>query len=426
MVTIAGGRYRIVRRVGGGAFGEVFIVQATRTSTHAKEGELMAAKFEPLKSSHQPHLFHEARVYTSLGRDVTTVGIPRVKWYGVEGDYNVLVMDLVGPSLSELLDFCHGRFNLKTVLLLADQLICRLQFIHTCGYLHRDLKPDNFAMGRGKFAHHLYMLDFGLAKRYCDNKTGRHIPYRDGKSLTGTARYVSLNTHLGMQQSRRDDIEGAAFVLIYLAKGHLPWQNVKCTTKAEKYERIKSMKVSTPPHVLCAKMASCFAQLLVYARSLDFEAEPDYEYCRKLFSDEFEQQGFDPDYRYCWLPGAAGTTDGMGSSSTLSRGSSFDFANGGGGGAAATDSAAATGTGIAMSPRSTRRSDSSFSNSFQMGSPHGSGVFMRRGMRRSSSVPQADEPDNWRASPSPGALRYHVSPPAALQSPGAHPLDDIQ
>jgi len=421
MVTIAGGRYKIIRRVGGGAFGEVYIVKATRNSTHAQEGEELAAKFEPLKSSHQPHLFHEARVYTSLGRDVTTVGIPRVKWYGVEGDYNVLVMDLVGPSLSELLDYCHGRFTMKTVLMLADQLLCRLQFVHTCGYLHRDLKPDNFAMGRGKLAHHLYMLDFGLAKRYADVRQGRHIPYRDGKSLTGTARYVSLNTHLGIQQSRRDDIEGAAFVLIYLAKGHLPWQNVKCTTKAEKYERIKSMKISTPPHVLCARMPPCFAELLSYARKLDFEQAPDYDYCRRIFQEELESQGVTVDYRYCWLPGAQGDL----STSSLSRRSSIADIPGGVGGA---DSSVNFGSGIALSPHSTRRSDS-FSTGF--GSPHGSGIFMRRGMRRSSSAVVMDDPNAWRSqngSPGPAGLRSSSpqSHPMRAASPGAHPLDDIQ
>jgi casein kinase 1 len=413
MVTIAGGRYRILRRVGGGAFGEVYIVQATRNSTHAQEGDLLAAKFEPLKSSHQPHLFHEARVYTSLGRDVTTVGIPRVKWYGVEGDFNVLVVDLVGPSLSELLDFCHGRFSMKTVLMLADQLMCRLQFVHTCGYLHRDLKPDNFAMGRGKLAHHLYMLDFGLAKRYADVKQGRHIPYRDGKSLTGTARYVSLNTHLGIQQSRRDDIEGAAFVLIYLAKGHLPWQNVKCTTKAEKYERIKSMKVSTSPQNLCARMPACFGELLSYARKLDFEQAPDYDYCRRIFHEEMESRGYAQDFKYCWLPGVAGDA-----ASNSSRRSSEVGRN--------DSSVDMGGSGIALSPRSTRRSDS-FSTGF--GSPHGSGIFMRRGMRRSSSAALVD--DGWKHQGSPGrspgqhGIGGRTSPGRAA-SPGAHPLDEIQ
>jgi serine/threonine protein kinase len=421
MVTIAGGRFRVLRRLGGGAFGEVYVVQTTRATTHCAEGELLAAKFEPLKSSHQPHLFHEARVYSSLARDVITVGIPRVRWYGVEGDFNVLVMDLAGPSLSELLDFCHGRFSLKSVLMLADQAISRLEFVHTCGYLHRDLKPDNFAMGRGKLAHHLYLLDFGLAKRYADPKAGRHIQYRDGKSLTGTARYVSLNTHLGIQQSRRDDIEGLGFVLIYLARGHLPWQNVRCTSKQEKYEKIKTMKISTPPQVLCSKLPNCFAELLQYARRLEFETAPDYDYCRRLFSDELEHQGFQHDYRYSWLPGPSTTTEH--STSTLSRGSSQEF-----NGALASDGAVG-GTSIALSPRSSRRSmDSHTSGPF---SPHGSGVFVRR-MRRSSTAVMDDDSPNGAGIPvghwSPNRTAHHGSPHSGLGGGEAegHPLDALQ
>jgi casein kinase 1 len=441
MVTIAGGRYRVLRRIGGGAFGEVFVVQAMRTSTHTQEGELLAAKFEPLKSSHQPHLFHEARVYTSIGRDTVTVGIPRVKWYGVEGDYNVLVMDLLGPSLSELLDYCHGRFSLKTVLMLADQMICRLEFVHTCGFLHRDLKPDNFAMGRGRLSHHLYLLDFGLAKRFADVKHNKHIPYRDGKSLTGTARYVSLNTHLGIQQSRRDDIEGLAFVLIYLARGHLPWQNVKCTTKQEKYERIKAMKLATPPSVLCSKLPPCFSEMLTYSRKLDFEQVPDYDYCRRVFSEEFDAQGLVLDYRYSWIPGAASTHATEMSTSSLSRNSSFAAEGGNGYDRAASDGPELGGSGTALSPRSTRRSEGGSHSSGNF-SPQGSGIFVRRPMRRASSAQINDDesPDGttlpgstsplWSArqySPKSQQLHHHNSNAINSRriSTDAHPLDEL-
>ena len=139
-------------------------------------------------------------------------------------------------------------------------------------------------MGAGTKAHRLYLIDFGLAKKYVQ-KEGIHISYRDDKNLTGTARYASLNTHLGIEQGRRDDLEGVANVLIYLIKGYLPWQNLKATNKKEKYEKIMEKKLGTPLEVLCKDIPQQFRDLLVYSRNLEFEDVPDYGYLRGLFED---------------------------------------------------------------------------------------------------------------------------------------------
>uniref|UniRef100_A0A452UTC8 non-specific serine/threonine protein kinase n=1 Tax=Ursus maritimus TaxID=29073 RepID=A0A452UTC8_URSMA len=228
------------------------------------------------------------------------VGIPTIRWCGAEGDYNVMVMELLGPSLEDLFNFCSRKFSLKTVLLLADQMISRIEYIHSKNFIHRDVKPDNFLMGLGKKGNLVYIIDFGLAKKYRDARTHQHIPYRENKNLTGTARYASINTHLGIEQSRRDDLESLGYVLMYFNLGSLPWQGLKAATKRQKYERISEKKMSTPIEVLCKSYPSEFATYLNFCRSLRFDDKPDYSYLRQLFRNLFHRQGFSYDYVFDW------------------------------------------------------------------------------------------------------------------------------
>ncbi|KAH8149111.1 uncharacterized protein LAJ45_06650 [Morchella importuna] len=285
-----GNKYRIGRKIGSGSFGDIYL------GTNIISGEEIAIKLESVKAKH-PQLEYEARVYKSLAGGV---GIPFVRWFGTECDYNAMVLDLLGPSLEDLFNFCNRKFSLKTVLLLADQLISRIEYIHAKSFIHRDIKPDNFLMGIGKRGNQVNVIDFGLAKKYRDPKTHFHIPYRENKNLTGTARYASINTHLGVEQSRRDDMESLGYVMLYFCRGSLPWQGLKAATKKQKYDRIMEKKMTTPTEVLCRGFPNEFAIYLNYTRSLRFDDKPDYSYLRKIFRDLFVREGFQYDYVFDW------------------------------------------------------------------------------------------------------------------------------
>ncbi|KAA0195488.1 hypothetical protein HAZT_HAZT010269 [Hyalella azteca] len=250
----------------------------------------VAIKLEQMKARH-PQLLYESKVYKILQGGV---GIPHIRWFGQEQSYNILVMDLLGPSLEDLFNFCSRRFTMKTVLMLADQMIARVEFIHTKNFIHRDIKPDNFLMGIGRHCNKLFLIDFGLAKKYRDTRTRTHIPYREDKNLTGTARYASINAHLGIEQSRRDDIESLGYVLMYFNRGSLPWQGLKAATKKQKYEKISEKKMSTPA------FPAEFAMYLNYCRGLRFDEPPDYMYLRQLFRILFRTLHHQYDYTFDW------------------------------------------------------------------------------------------------------------------------------
>ncbi|KAG4305844.1 hypothetical protein PORY_000754 [Pneumocystis oryctolagi] len=290
-----GNKYRIGRKIGSGSFGDIYLARFN-SGTNIISGEEIAIKLESSKVKH-PQLEYEARVYKALAGGV---GIPFVRWFGTECDYNAMVMDLLGPSLEDLFNFCNRKFSLKTVLLLADQLISRIEYIHAKSFIHRDIKPDNFLMGIGKRGNQVNVIDFGLAKKFRDPKTHLHIPYKENKNLTGTARYASINTHLGVEQSRRDDLESLGYVMMYFCRGSLPWQGLKAATKKQKYDRIMEKKMTTPTEVLTRGFPNEFAIYLNYTRSLRFDDKPDYSYLRKLFRDLFVREGFQYDYVFDW------------------------------------------------------------------------------------------------------------------------------
>lgn len=307
--SIFQGKFTLDKLLGKGGFGEVW--QGTQVST----GERVALKLE--RNSGRSFLFHEARVMQDLqtfSPGAPAAGLPTLKYFGQEGDYRVLIMTIHGPSLEDLHEHL-GKFSLKTTAMLADQMISRLEYVHSVGYVHRDLKPDNFLMGIGKLSHHVYLIDYGLSTKFTSTTTGQHREITSGRNFVGTTRYASLRTHQGFSQSRRDDMEQLAYILIYLYRGRLPWSGLQVKDRDEKERAIGELKEKLPTPKICDRCPRQFEDLLLYSRKMEFEEQPQYEMCRMLMASVLDELGptlGKNDFEYDWVtkkqPAATATT----------------------------------------------------------------------------------------------------------------------
>ena len=294
-VIIINQRYRLIKQIGKGSFGEIYYAREI-VPPHRH----VAVKLE-YKEASMKLLQYEAELCRRLFSPDR--GIPEIYWCGAQDDYYIVAMEMLGPSISLLYDLCFKDFSLKTVTMIAIQMLQIIQYIHNRGVIHRDIKPDNILIGLHD--QRLRLIDYGLAKYYMSK--ARHIPFKQHNRMIGTARYSSINSHLGYELSRRDDLESLGYVLIYLFKGRLPWQRPASTvsgvklTKDQQFALITKIKQQTKVDELCHGLPPQFTMYMNYVKGLEFTDKPDYAYLHSLFREILVQQHWELDYDYDWI-----------------------------------------------------------------------------------------------------------------------------
>ena len=281
-------RYKLIKRLGSGSFGKIYSAECNN--------QYYAIKLEE-KNKGQNLLENEAYIMSYLHGP----GLPYVKSYGYSNKYNILVMELMGKSLEDIFEsFVVKKMSPRCVCNIGYQMIEILEFIHNKHVIHRDIKPDNFVVGLKEKRKYIYILDFGLSKKYRSSRTLQHYQKVKNKNLTGTARYASINALNGLTQSRRDDLEAIGYVLMYFLRGRLPWQGIPVKNKEDRYRKIMEKKIATSADELCRGFPSEFAEYINYTRNLEYEQDPDYYYLKNLFLEVLGRDGFRIDCYYDW------------------------------------------------------------------------------------------------------------------------------
>ena len=283
-------KYTLMKKLGEGSFGMIYSAKENSTNNW------FAIKLEN-KNRSQNLLESEAYIMSYLNGP----RIPMVKSFGYTGDYNVLIMELMGKSLEDLFESMPiKRMSVRCVCNIGYQMVEIIEYVHNKHIVHRDIKPDNFVMGKGNKSKYLFLLDFGLAKKYRSSSTLKHYPLIQKKHLTGTARYASINALNGYTQSRRDDLEAIGYVLLYFLLGRLPWQGMLNKNKDERYKKIMEVKRDSDMHELCKNLPPEFEKYITYTRNLKYEQDPDYNMLKNLFIKALSDEGFCLDYYYDW------------------------------------------------------------------------------------------------------------------------------
>ena len=279
-------KYTCVKKLGKGSFGSIY------QAVYGKEE--YALKFEDRKKNNDL-LQNEAAIMNYLKGP----NIPTVKSYGFTSSYNILVMQLLGRDLEHHFKK-RKKFSVKTVCMLGFQMINILENIHEKHILHRDIKPENFVMGLNHNSKIVYLIDFGLAKKYRSMSTLIQYPLTMKKKFTGTARYASINALKGYEHSRRDELESLGYIFIYFLKGKLPWQNIKVKDKEEKFKKILQKKLEISSNELCSGIPKEFEIFLEYVKNLKYDEQPDYNMLKDLLYKVMKDGNYKNDYIYDW------------------------------------------------------------------------------------------------------------------------------
>lgn len=300
-IPLYSNRYKIIEKkylifkdlvIGSGSFGKVFY------GIDINQKKEYAIKFEKsdIKNS---VLNEELKIYSDLQGGE---GVPKIHWSGRFNNNKVFIMDLLGPSLDKFYKISKTKtLNLETTVNFGQQMVKRIHYMHSKNYLHRDIKPNNFLLGKynRNFNNNLiYIVDFGLSKEFKDPITKEHYHYKENRRFVGTPRYASVNTHIGIKQSRRDDLESIAYVLIFFLKSELPWQGVKAKTKSEKKEKIKLSKISTDIKQLCENLPNQIFEFLSYTKNLGYYEEPNYNLLVSVLESIKIERKFCLNYRF--------------------------------------------------------------------------------------------------------------------------------
>ena len=277
-------KYRIINKIGKGSFG--FVYSGENINNHKK----VAIKLEKKDSSY--HLLEKEGMLLAL---LKGPGIPEIISFGKNNHYYILIQELLGNNLWQVIKMTKTRkFSVTDLSKIAIQIIDRIEYVHSKNILHRDIKPENFLFGLDN-KNYLYIIDFGISRKYRSDKTGKHIRYTLTGKLFGTLKFISYNAARGVEQSRRDDMISIGYMLAFLAGNRLPWQGLEIHGPNAKrhYEKVVELKHNSKPKEICRGLPEEFAEYIKYCLGLNFEQEPNYEYLRNLFKQVLSRCNID-------------------------------------------------------------------------------------------------------------------------------------
>lgn len=277
-------KYIIYKQLGKGSFGNVYLVKDENNNRYA-------GKLEEIIKDKPSRLKLEYQIYKYVNKHGFIIGIPKMYDFIKLKGYNLLIMELLEKTLDEKFNDCDKKFKLETIFKLGIDMINIIEKLHNCNFIHRDIKPSNFLFKEN--FNQLVLIDFGLSKKFLSSN--KHIKYSNDKAIVGTARYISINVHLNIEPSRRDDLESIAYILIYLMKGKLPWQGLKSKNQIK---TIGEKKMSISIQILCNGLPFCISKFLTYCRTLRFDEKPDYNFIRNLFIIEAKNLNIIPKYEW--------------------------------------------------------------------------------------------------------------------------------